>query len=244
MKTKVTFPKEQDSFYKELYQEVQQLFETNNLNKCGGTALLKKYLFLKILLLCTYLLIYTVDSSPFVFLFFGLLGVLGIVLAINIGHDAIHGVAHSNSWINSYFILQLDLIGANSYTWKKRHQFGHHVFPNTLGKDPDITQTKIVKILPKAVHKSYHRFQHFYVPILYAFYTINWIYIRDFTDFFGKNSFLKKIPTKEYLKFSVFKTLYIAIFILINCRNFNRTFDFTYFIQLLSDTGFGAITRF
>lgn len=210
---KVTYPKERDSFYKELNQEVQQLFASGSNDKFGNASLVRKYIFLKVMFVSIYGLIFYLAKSNFVFLLFGVLGVLGIILAINIAHDAIHGIAHSNTRINSYFKLQLDFIGANSYTWKKRHQFGHHVFPNTLGKDPDITQTNIVKILPKAVHKSYHRFQHLYVPFLYAFYTINWIYIRDFMDFFGKNSFIKKVPTREFAKLIAFKTLYISIFI-------------------------------
>ncbi|WP_298512091.1 acyl-CoA desaturase [uncultured Kordia sp.] len=215
MNTKVTFPKEPDFFYKELCQEVQLYFEKNATDKYGNRFLVKKYIILKGLFLLTYLLIFYVQQSNLIFLLFGILGVLGIVLAINIAHEAIHGVAHSNTWINSYFSMQLDFIGANSYTWKKRHQFGHHTFPNTLGKDPDITQTDIVKILPKATHKSYHKFQYIYVPFLYAFYTINWIYIRDFTDFFAKNSLLKKIPAKEYLKLILFKGCYLTIFILL-----------------------------
>ncbi|MCH2193617.1 fatty acid desaturase [Kordia sp.] len=215
MKAKVTFPKESDFFHKELCQEVQCYFETNAFSKYGNTGLVAKYILIKTLFLIAYFLVFFVHQSYLVFLLFGILGVLGIILAINVAHDAIHGIAHSKSWVNSYFKIQLDLIGANSYTWQKRHQFGHHTFPNTHGKDPDLTQTKIVKILPKATHKSYHKFQYIYVPFLYAFYTINWIYIRDFTDFFAKNSFLKKIPKKEYVKLTVFKMVYISVFIVL-----------------------------
>lgn len=213
MKTKVTYPKEPDFFYKELCQEVQCYFDTNAISKYGNRLLVAKYIILKALFVGTYVLLFYVQQSYLIFLIFSILGILGIILAINVGHDAIHGVSHSNKWINSYFKFQLDLIGANSYTWKKRHQFGHHTFPNTLGKDPDITQTDIVKILPEAVHKSYHKFQYIYVPFLYSLYTINWIYIRDFTDFFGKDSFLKKIPPKEYIKLIACKGLYITLFL-------------------------------
>lgn len=215
MKTKVTFPKEPDFFYKEACEEVQNYFETHNLNKYGNNLLVIKYLLLKVIFVCIYALIFYFQNSNTVFLIFAILGPLGIILALNISHDAIHGVAHSNKKINSYFTMQMDLIGANSYAWKKRHQFGHHTFPNTLGKDPDLTQTEIVKILPKATHKYYHKFQFIYVPLLYSLYTINWIYIRDFTDFFSKKSIIKKPPKKEYLKLIAFKLLYISIFILI-----------------------------
>ncbi|MBC8753355.1 acyl-CoA desaturase [Kordia sp. YSTF-M3] len=215
MKAKITFPKEPDFFYKDACKEVQAYFETNQIDKYGSNALLLKYVLLKVVCVFSYLLIFYFQNSYRVYLPFVMLGPLGIILALNISHDAIHGVAHSKKWINSYFTMQMDLIGANSFVWKKRHQFGHHTFPNTLGKDPDLTQTEIVKILPKATHKFYHKFQHLYVPFLYSVYTINWIYIRDFTDFFSKNSLLKNIPKKEYLKLITFKLLYISIFILV-----------------------------
>jgi len=213
-KVKITFPKEPDSFYKDVCKEVNDYFKTNKINKYGNYSFIAKYLVLKVMFIFVYLLIFYFQNS-YAFLPFALLGPLAIILAINVSHDAIHGVAHANKWINSYFIRQMDLIGPNSYAWKKRHQFGHHTFPNTLGEDPDIAQMEIVKILPQATHRSYHRFQHLYVPLLYAIYTMNWIYIRDFKDFFSKKSIIKNIPKKEYVKFIIYKTLYITIFILL-----------------------------
>ncbi|MFT5890572.1 MAG: linoleoyl-CoA desaturase [Dokdonia sp.] len=53
------------------------------------------------------------------------------------------------------------------------------------------------------------------MPFLYSIYTINWIYIRDFTDFFSKRSLIKNIPNQEYIKLVAFKLLYITIFILL-----------------------------
>jgi len=194
---------------------VENYFKTHNVNKYGNSSLVIKYLVIKAIFILSYLLIFYFQGGYLVFLPFVILGPLGIVLAINISHDAIHGVAHSNKWINSYFTKQMDLVGANSYAWKKRHQFGHHTFPNTLGKDPDLTQTEVVKILPKAASKPYHKFQHIYVPFFYAIYTINWIYVRDFKDFFSRKSLLKSIPRKEYIKLICFKLLYISVFIFI-----------------------------
>ena len=215
MNAKIIFPKEPDFFYKDVCREVQEYFETNNLNKYGNNPLVIKYVLLKIIFVGCYLFLFHFQSSWVILFLFFALGPLSIILAINISHDAIHGVAHSNKWINTYFSIQMDLIGANSYVWKRRHQFGHHIFPNTVGKDPDLTQTEVVKILPKASHKYYHRFQHIYVPLLYAVYTINWIYIRDFTDFFSKKTLIKNIPLKEYVKLIGFKLFYVTLFIFI-----------------------------
>lgn len=210
---KVTFPKEPDFFYKDVCIEVRSYFKKNNINRYGNDSLLIKYLVIKTVLMICYTLVFWIESLYGIFLLFTILGPLSIILAINISHDAVHGVAHSNKFINWYFRIQMDLIGANSYVWKKRHQFGHHTFPNTLGKDPDVTQSNIVKIIPKVRHKSYHRFQHLYVPFLYCLYSINWIFVRDFKDFFAKNSLIKDIPVKEYIKLLLFKLLYISVFV-------------------------------
>lgn len=214
MSVRIKFPKEPDSFYKDACKEVNEYFKLNKLNKYGNNSLIIKYLVLKTIFIATYISIYYFQYDFLVYIAFLFLGPLCIILAINFSHDAVHGIAHSNKSVNEFFAMQMDLIGANSYTWKKRHQIGHHVFPNTLDKDPDLTQSVIVKILPNSIHKSYHKYQHIYVPFLYSIYTINWIYIRDFKDFFSKKSFLKKIPTAEYIKFIMFKAFYISLFIL------------------------------
>jgi len=214
MSVSIKFPKEPDSFYKDVRKEVNEYFKLNKLHKYGNTSLIIKYLIIKTIFIATYISIYYFQYNFLVYVAFIFLGPLCIILAINISHDAVHGIAHSKKSVNAFFAMQMDLIGANSYTWKKRHQIGHHVFPNTLGKDPDLTQSVLVKILPNSMHKSYHKYQHIYVPFLYSIYTFNWIYIRDFKDFFSKKSFLKKIPTTEYIKFIMFKTFYISLFIL------------------------------
>ena len=41
-----------------------------------------------------------------------------------------------------------DFLGLSSYNWKKRHVGGHHIFPNIMS-DPDIQQSKVVKIYPQ-----------------------------------------------------------------------------------------------
>lgn len=215
MSNRVLFPKEPDSFFKDLCKEVDDYFKTNNINRQGNAVFIIKYLTIKLLFVIVYLLIFSAHQSSYALLPFVLLGPLAIILAINVSHDAIHGIAHSNKWINSYFTKQMDLIGPNSYVWKKRHHHGHHAFPNTLGLDPDITQTEAVKILPTATHRWYHKFQHLYVPFLYAIYTMNWIYFRDFKDYFSRNSIIKNIPKIEYAKFLGYKLVYISFFILL-----------------------------
>lgn len=214
MSVKVIFPPEPDKFYENLKSRINLFFHQNGLKKQGNTSIVMKFLILNFLFLFIYSTIFFVSTASYSLISFIILGPLSIILAINISHDAIHGAAHSNKFINLLLIHQMDLIGANSYAWRQRHKFGHHNFPNTLHKDPDLVQTDIVKILPNATHKAFHRFQHLYVPTLYSIYTFNWIYIRDFKDYFSAKSIVKNIPTIEYLKLFIFKIVYIFLFII------------------------------
>lgn len=211
MNQKISYPKEPDTFFKETKKRVEAYFASKEISKKGDQAIVQKYIILKLLAILVYSMIYMAPYTAMVFLAYAILGPLSIILAINIAHDAVHGVAHSSASWNRYFTLQMDLVGANSYVWKRRHQYGHHSFPNTLEKDPDLTQSEVVKILPEAVHRPYHRYQHIYVPFLYAMYTINWIYIRDFVDFFSRKSEIRNIPREEYVKMIFFKILYISL---------------------------------
>lgn len=212
MKQKIIFPSEPDSFYSDTKRLVKEYFNSEDLNKYGENKIIAKFIILKTIFWILYGLIFFFDSHiAILFGVYAILGPLSIILAINISHDAVHGVAHKNRQWNKYFCKQMDIIGANSYAWTKRHQFGHHTFPNTLDKDPDLTQTEVVKILPDATHRAFHKYQHIYVPFLYALYTINWIFIRDFKDFFSPKSKIQKIPTIEYIKLFGFKALYLMI---------------------------------
>lgn len=87
----------------------------------------------------------------------------------------------------------------------------HHNFPNIAGWDTDIQQAGIIKIYPQEPVKGLQKYQHYYFVFLYPFYLINWIFIRDFKDFFSKNQLIRKavrIPAIEYFKLFAFKLVY------------------------------------
>lgn len=59
-------------------------------------------------------------------------------VGISIQHDANHGGYHKNPSINKWIGVTLDIVGASSFVWKQQHVFGHHVYTNIDGIDPDI----------------------------------------------------------------------------------------------------------
>lgn len=224
MTPKIRFPKETDDFLSTLNKKVETYFIDKKKNKFGNKIIIKRYLIIKISIIIFYMLMIISNNTIISIFLFSFLGPLFIILLLNVSHDAVHGVAHSNKKINSYLRYQMDLFGANSFIWKRRHKTGHHSFPNILNKDPDLKQSSLVKIFPNAKKVFLHKYQHIYVPFLYSFYTLNWVIIRDFKYFFTKNTTIQ-IPKIEFLKLLFFKLMYLFIFYIIPLNYSSLTFN-------------------
>ncbi|KFF05566.1 fatty acid desaturase family protein [Flavobacterium reichenbachii] len=195
-----------DDFFKKIRKEVNETVLNNyslylfNIIKSLGLVLLFFLLYSCILLFGgnTYLL----------FFFYILSGVTMIVVFINAFHDAAHGALFKKSKHNKLFLYILELFGSNHWLWMRRHIGLHHAYPNVPDWDIDIKQSGIIRIFPNSPVFDYHKYQHIYMWLIYPFYSLNWIYIRDFRDFFGtKNNYVRKvvenIPKKEiYLLFA------------------------------------------
>ena len=131
---------------------------------------------------------------------------------LNLIHDAVHNTLFRHKWINSLYVYFLDLLGANSYTWKVRHIRLHHNYPNVMGWDSDFEQSPMARIFPHGAYSRIHKYQHLYLPVLYLLFLFNWLLVRDFKDFFNRSSLVWKIttiPAKEYIKLFIFKAIYL-----------------------------------
>jgi len=112
----------------------------------------------------------------------------------------------------------MELMGTNSYLWRKKHVSLHHLYPNIPGWDADIEQAEVVLLSPTQPRAALHRWQHYYMPLAYFLYTLNWVLVRDFRDFYGKNRMVKKIvriPVIEYYRMLFFKCLYFAYLLIV-----------------------------
>lgn len=137
------------------------------------------------------------NSTPLLFLFYILCGFTMIVLFINAFHDAAHGALFKKAKHNEWFLYVLELFGGNHWLWMRRHINLHHAYPNVPDWDIDIKQSDIIRIFPNSPLFEYHKYQHIYMWFIYPLYSLNWIYIRDFKDFFGKkNNYVKKVVDK------------------------------------------------
>jgi len=141
-----------------------------------------------------------------------ILGLQLVFVFLNIIHDAVHSTIFKSKRANQIYVYLFDLMGANSFIWQFRHVRFHHNYPNVNGWDTDIEQSKIFRVFPDAEYSPVHRYQHFYLPLLYPFYLANWLLIRDFKDFFKKKSTVRKliqIPTIQYVKLFLFKAVFL-----------------------------------
>ncbi len=205
---KPIFEKEpEDGFYKRLKTEVQE----SVLNR---VSLRKQSEYKAIGLFLAYWMFYIlilVFGNNILSLFgcYILMGVTMIVLFVNSIHDAAHQCAFRRKKLNNWYVKNLELFGGNSFIWVKRHNLLHHPYANIQDWDIDVKQSKLVRIFPNNVLEHYHRYQHIYMFFLYPFYTINWLFVRDFKDFFGKkDNILKRvidIPRKESYSLFAFK---------------------------------------
>lgn len=143
---------------------------------------------------------------------FALMGITLVLLYLNVYHEAAHDNIYKSRFLNRLALGGFDLVGANSYIWKKRHIESHHNYPNVDGWDTDVEQSGAIKIFPHIKAEGSQKFQHRYVPFIYPIFLFNWMFIRDFRDFFSKKRVIYKVhgpaPTKEKARLIFFKLFY------------------------------------
>ena len=215
---KIFFKKESDSFYKELKEEIENYFVEKNMNKYANNFMYFKMIFFFLIYLGSYSTIFYCTNTYYLIINYSFIGIWGVFLGLNIGHDAAHNAIFKTKKYNKLLVHVFDLLGTNSYNWKNRHVGAHHLYPNVMNMDSDIQQTNVVKIFPSDKHKSFHFIQYLYMPFLYMIYIFRWVVYRDFKDIFSSNIGgydNSKYPIKEVIKMLLFKFIYLFSFIVL-----------------------------
>jgi linoleoyl-CoA desaturase len=201
-------------FYKELRERLDIYFAENNLARSGnGIMAIKIVVYLNLNLLFYFLMISS--QSLLSFYCFYLLNGISVLLAVfNIAHDAAHGVAcKSKFWNNVLYQVSFNLLGNNAYVWGRNHTESHHLYTNVEGSDIDVLKNPLLRMTDTQVLKPYHRFQHLYAPVLYLFYSLNWLLIRDVLSLFNisDRTIKIKIPRRELIRYICVKILYVFV---------------------------------
>lgn len=201
-------------FFSTLKSRVEGYFEAKDLPISGSNTTKTKAFLLILFFFIIYAGILYSGNTPFIHISLWIaFGIIHALIPINIGHDALHDALFESKVMNRIFSYSWNLIGTNEYVWKITHNDVHHLYPNVPDVDPDIDQTPLLRMSPKAELKWFHRYQHLYAPIIYLMFGFYLVFIKDFRIFF----FLKKIglrennfhPLREYIILIVTKAAYI-----------------------------------
>jgi linoleoyl-CoA desaturase len=131
--------------------------------------------------IASYLFLLLVASSPVAVIPASIsLGLAAAAIGFCIMHDANHGGYSTSRLVNRLASHSLDLIGGSSYVWSAKH-LAHHTYTNVADHDPDIDALPFGRFEPSQRRRSWHRYQHLYMWLLYAFVTLRWQAVTDFT---------------------------------------------------------------
>ncbi|HEY2471480.1 MAG TPA: acyl-CoA desaturase [Terracidiphilus sp.] len=140
-----------------------------------------------------WIVLYTLRPGSWKFVALYLLGgIAQTFLLLNIAHDSNHNAISSRSLVNKTLNYVFDLCGISSYMWRILHHRGHHSCINLQGEDDALSGRGIFRFTPHESRTPWHRFQHIYALFVYALFSLDYVFFRDFQCFF--------FPTHGYLK--------------------------------------------
>jgi linoleoyl-CoA desaturase len=105
-------------------------------------------------------------------------------VGFNIHHDGGHGSFSYRPWVNKLMALTMDLTGASSYLWARKHNVIHHSYANITGHDDDINVGLLGRLSPHQKRLPLHRWQHYYLWALYGLLPLKWLFFDDFWNIF------------------------------------------------------------
>jgi linoleoyl-CoA desaturase len=213
----VQFSRPTSDFFATLRKSVEQYFSENKLKSSGNTHLYWK----AGILIGSYIVIYsTIMLLPVPMWAAGLLaGALGTIQAFvgfNIMHDACHEAFSTDKRVNYFFGLSMNALGSDAFMWRQKHNLVHHTYTNVDGIDDDIAKTPLLRMSESQPRYKAHRFQHVYLPFLYAISTIFWVLVKDFQHYFfgnGYNVKTDKMELTDHLIFWSTKLVYFGLYL-------------------------------
>jgi linoleoyl-CoA desaturase len=215
-----------NNFHLDLKNQVNEYFTSTKKSKTGTYALYIK----AILILISYVAIYVhllffaksilAQSSlllnTILLLESALLGVLTAAIGFNIMHDGAHGSFSSYRWLNSLAGLSLNVLGANVFMWKTKHNVAHHTYTNIESVDDDLNARPLLRMCLSQKRYSIHRFQHLYFLGAYSLLYFYWVFVTDYKKYFlGRvaQTAIKDMSVAEHVSFWGFKILHNVLFI-------------------------------
>lgn len=170
-----------DGFHIALRRRVDRYFKATGLNRRDCLSMYIKTGIILAWLATSYVLLVFVPAPWWVSALLALsVGMAIAAVGFNIQHDGGHGAYSDRPWVNRVTALTLDLLGASSYVWARKHNAIHHSYTNVTGHDDDINLGFLGRLSPHQKRYGFHRLQHLYTWFLYGFLSIKWQIFDDF----------------------------------------------------------------
>jgi linoleoyl-CoA desaturase len=192
------------------------------ISRHGNSEMVIKTIIMFLLYFTPYALIISgLVSAPLLLLLLVTIMSIGLSgIGLSVMHDANHGAYSKRKWINTALGYSLDLVGANSFTWKIQHNVLHHTFTNVHDEDEDISTRGVLRLSPHSEWKKAHKFQHLYAWFLYGLMTMAWMVVKDFVRLvkYHKNGLAKKSKasiTQEWIILICTKIVYVSYIFII-----------------------------
>jgi len=173
-----------DGFQLEVRREVDEYFARTGKPPRDCAAMYLKTAIVVAWFVASYALL--VFAAPMWWLAVPLAISLGFSMAcvgFNVQHDGGHRAYSDRKWVNRVMANTLDVLGASSYIWARKHNIIHHSYTNVTGHDDDINVGFFGRLSPHQRRLKFHRLQHFYLWALYGVLPVKWQYVDDFRDF-------------------------------------------------------------
>jgi len=142
-----------------------------------------------------------------------LVGLAQTFLLLNIAHDSNHNAISTVPTVNKTLNYVFDVCGISSYMWRILHHRGHHSCVNVHGEDDALTGRGLLRFTPHEPRLPLQRFQHVYALVLYALFSLDYVFVRDFECFFfPSHDYLAKTkhPLREYFILFAGKAFYLT----------------------------------
>jgi linoleoyl-CoA desaturase len=207
------------SFPKVLRSRLDNFFSDGHISPKAGRSMWIKIALGLAVLAGSWTALYALNPGSWKFVALYLLGGLAqTFLMLNIAHDSNHNAISPVRSVNKILNYVFDVCGINSYMWRILHHRGHHSCINLHGEDDALTGRRIFRFTPHEPRAPWHRFQHIYALFIYALFSLDYVFVRDFECFF--------FPTHGYLKRTTHPAREYAILFA------GKGFYFTYMIVL------------
>jgi linoleoyl-CoA desaturase len=167
-----------------------------------------------------------------------MLGVVTAGIGFGIQHDGAHHSYSDSLWVNKLMAMSLDLIGGSSYIWHWKHNVLHHTYTNISGYDMDLDVGILGRLSPSHPHLAFHRWQHYYLWLLYGLLAIKWHFYDDFYCLIAGKIGDRRYPRPKFrhlVKFFGGKLIFFAL-------AFAIPLQFHSLSQVLASYGLVAVT--